>query len=47
MNKPNIENIEKDEEKRFLRKKKRKQTKMKISGVKVKDLSRIIKTTKN
>ena len=43
MNKPNIENVEKMEEQRFLRKKKRKQIKMKVSGAKVKDLGKIIK----
>ena len=43
MNKPNIENIEKAEEGKFLKKKKRKQVKMKVSGARVKDLSKIIK----
>ncbi len=43
MNKPNIENLEKEEEKNFFKKKKRKQAKMKVSGARVKELGRIIK----
>ncbi len=47
MNKPNIENVEKMEEEKFLKKKKRRQVNMKVSGAKVKDLGKIIKTIKN
>lgn len=43
MNKPNSENIEIDEERKYLKKKKRKQVKMKVSGGKVKELGKIIK----
>lgn len=47
MNKPNIENIEKEEEGKFAKKRKRKDKKMKVSGGGVKTLRRIIKTIKN
>ncbi len=43
MNKPNIENLEKEEEGKFLKKKKRKTKKMKVSGARVKELGKIIK----
>ena len=43
MNKPSIENIEKVEERKFLKKKNRKQLKMKVSGAQAKDLGKIIK----
>ncbi len=43
MNKPNVENLEKEEERRILQKKKRKTKKMKVSGASVKKLGEIIR----
>ncbi len=47
MNKPNIEKVEKEEEKRYAKRNKKGQVKMKVSGGSVKNLGRIIEKSKN
>ncbi len=43
MNKPNIENLEKETEKKYLKRQRKKIVKMKVSSANVKNLGRIIK----